>query len=65
MPHIDPARWRKSSHSGAGNNCVEAAGFGDLVGLRDSQAPERGHIVLTGAEWRALIAAVRNGAPQR
>ena len=30
------AHWRKSSHSGGGNDCVEVAG-GTSVGVRDSK----------------------------
>lgn len=57
------AVWRKSSfsESGAGGTCVELAGLGEFVGVRDSNAPEAGHLVLPRGELRALLEAVAHG----
>lgn len=29
--------WRKSSHSGSGDQCVEVSGAASVVGIRDSK----------------------------
>lgn len=34
-----PAKWRKSSASGAGNDCVELAYHSGFNGVRDSKNP--------------------------
>lgn len=45
------AAWRKSSFSGSGANCVEAAYARDLTGVRDSKNPEHGALVFERASW--------------
>jgi hypothetical protein len=58
---ISGARWRKSSHSGGGNDCVEVAFVGDGAAVRDSKDPEGGAFRLPASGWRGLLAAVRTG----
>jgi hypothetical protein len=59
--------WRKSSHSGDGNSCVEvatrvpSASQARVVGLRDSQQGGRGPVLELGlAVWAEFIASVKN-----
>ncbi|REF00303.1 DUF397 domain-containing protein [Thermomonospora umbrina] len=60
MPAQD--RWRKSSHSGSGNNCVEIAIVAAaLMLVRDSKAPERGTIQVTTGAWRDFSRRVKAG----
>lgn len=48
--------WRKSSHSDeTGGACVELAQLGGVVGLRDSKAPNNGHLTLTPQAFATLI----------
>ncbi|MGW2313374.1 DUF397 domain-containing protein [Actinomadura luteofluorescens] len=49
--------WRKSSYSGAGGTeeCVELAPLGNAIGVRDSRAPEAGHLVLAPQVFAALL----------
>jgi len=54
-------RWRKSSHSGGGNDCVEVAFVAGGAALRDSKDPEGGAFRLPSSGWRGLLAAVRTG----
>ncbi|HEX5567790.1 MAG TPA: DUF397 domain-containing protein [Streptomyces sp.] len=35
------ARWRRSSHSGGSNDCVEIADLGARVAIRDSKDPRQ------------------------
>ena len=61
--HFDEAeaRWRTSSHSGGGNQCVEVAGnLPDRVLVRDSKNREGGiHVVGTSA-WRTFVTGVKH-----
>ncbi|MGW7458389.1 DUF397 domain-containing protein [Streptomyces sp. NPDC054797] len=66
---LDPYRsdltrtaWRKSSHSTAGQTCVEVAFLdGGAVALRDSKDTSRPALAFTPAEWAAFTAGVRDG----
>ncbi|WP_245975564.1 DUF397 domain-containing protein [Amycolatopsis palatopharyngis] len=53
--------WRRSSHSGGGNDCVEVAFHSGGVALRDSKHPFSGMLVTSRPGWSAMLAAVRAG----
>ncbi|MEV4003489.1 DUF397 domain-containing protein [Actinomadura sp. NPDC049753] len=53
--------WRKSSASGGGQECVEVAAAGPAVLVRDSRDTSAGFLTLDPAQWKALLAAIRNG----
>jgi Domain of unknown function (DUF397) len=55
--------WRKSSYSGTqGGNCVEVAGHGGMILVRDTKDHGRGPVHrFTAAGWRVFVAGVRNG----
>jgi uncharacterized protein DUF397 len=57
---VDPATWRKSSHSG-NNGCVEVLHGDDQVAVRDSKDPSGPVLLFTPLEWRAFLAGVRDG----
>ncbi|MFC5179782.1 DUF397 domain-containing protein [Actinomadura harenae] len=56
------ARWRKSSYStggdSGGTDCVEVAGLGAIVGIRDSKAADRGHLTVTRESLASLISCI-------
>ena len=54
-------RWRKSSYSGSGNNCVEVATAGAQVAVRDSKNPGGPEVACTRAAWRDLLTAIKSG----
>lgn len=56
--------WRKSSHSteGTSEQCVELARFPKAIGLRDSKAPGRGHLILTPHTFANLLAQAKRDA---
>lgn len=55
------AKWRTSSRSGTGSNCVEVAWTEGAVGVRDSKN-ERGPVLeFNHANWVAFQAAVKDG----
>ncbi|TDC49686.1 DUF397 domain-containing protein [Actinomadura sp. KC345] len=54
--------WRKSSHSGGAttqSDCVEVARLDGTVGLRDSKAPDAGHLSLSPAAFHELLSRVK------
>ncbi|MEW2354429.1 DUF397 domain-containing protein [Spirillospora sp. NPDC029432] len=52
------ADWRKSSYSTSnGGNCVELAGAGGVVGVRDSKDPNGPVLLVTRAALRAAVRA--------
>ena len=55
------AKWRKSSHSGAGNDCVELAIVRSGAAVRDSKNVTAGHLAFDGAGWHTFLSAVKAG----
>lgn len=58
---LSRAVWRKSSRSGGGNNCVEAAILGDQHLVRDSKHPDLGALALDEVTWLAFIRRIKAG----
>jgi hypothetical protein len=61
QPDVTALQWRKSSHSGSGNNCVEVASMAAAVAVRDSKDPDGGHLVFDAGDWEAFIAGIKRG----
>lgn len=53
--------WRKGSASSDADDCVEVAGDGRSVLVRDSRNPAAGLLALDPTQWHALLRAIRNG----
>jgi hypothetical protein len=57
--------WRKSTRSGTGGaggeECVEVAVLAEGRGIRDSKAPEAGHLTLSPSGFARLIAHTKRG----
>ncbi|MEU6746329.1 DUF397 domain-containing protein [Spirillospora sp. NPDC046719] len=57
--------WRKSSHSGSGagggQDCVEIAFLAGGRGIRDSKAPDAGHLTLSPDDFAQLIDRAKRG----
>lgn len=57
---LTSAQWRKSSHSGAqGGDCVEVAGVGGGIALRDSKDPGGPALMLDRGSWRRFTAQIK------
>lgn len=59
------ARWRKSSRSGSGNNCVEVAtnlvpSSGQVL-IRDSKNPTGDVLSVNLEGWKTFVAGVHGG----
>lgn len=57
--------WRKSSASGTnGENCVEVAALPDsLIAIRDSKAPDAGHVEITRRIFGRLASKIKDDSP--
>jgi hypothetical protein len=61
MEEIAP-RWRKSSYSDNGGNCVEVAtDLPHIVAVRDSKNPSGPALSFGSEEWSAFAAGVKRG----
>jgi hypothetical protein len=58
---LNGARWRKSSRSGAGNDCVELVVARIGAAVRDSKNPEAGHVAFATTGWGAFMGVVKEG----
>ncbi|MFL6126472.1 DUF397 domain-containing protein [Actinophytocola sp.] len=61
MIDLSEARWRKSSRSGAQNDCVELVVATVGTAVRDSKSPAAGHVSFATADWGAFMGAVKDG----
>jgi hypothetical protein len=60
---VDP-RWRKSSFSGNGGDCVEVGQVGNgVIVVRDTRDRSGTAHRYAPAAWRAFVARVRSGDP--
>lgn len=57
---LSRAPWRKSSFSGAANNCVEVATVGPLVAVRDTAIRSGALLVFSPAAWRSFATDLRS-----
>jgi hypothetical protein len=58
---LEGAVWRKSSRSGAGNDCVELVVGGSGAAVRDSKAPEAGHVIVAETGRQGFLGFVKEG----
>ncbi|MEV8328627.1 DUF397 domain-containing protein [Kitasatospora sp. NPDC056731] len=62
--HLDlsGARWRKSTYSGGGGECIEVADdFPGIVPVRDSKDPNGHTLAFPADAWQAFVTAVGAG----
>ncbi|GDY31578.1 DUF397 domain-containing protein [Gandjariella thermophila] len=58
---LSRARWRKSSRSGGGNQCVELALLPAGAAVRDSKNPTGPALVVGRTAYETFLDAVRAG----
>ena len=54
-------QWRKSSYSGAANNCVELAEIDGRIAIRDSKSPDQPPLLFPRPALTAFLTAVKAG----
>ncbi|WP_017586206.1 DUF397 domain-containing protein [Nocardiopsis ganjiahuensis] len=59
MSDVESDRWRKSSYSGGGKDCVEVAEASSKTLVRDSKQPELGHLAFASGGWNAFLSSVK------
>ncbi|MEU1883353.1 DUF397 domain-containing protein [Streptosporangium sp. NPDC020072] len=61
-PNLTSAKFRKSTLSGANDNCVEVAtNLPGLVAVRDSKDPSGPALAFTPTQWRSFIGRINTG----
>ncbi|TCO56565.1 DUF397 domain-containing protein [Actinocrispum wychmicini] len=53
------ALWRKSSHSGAGNDCVEIALVVTGAAVRDSKNPDGPRLRFADKQWASFLTVTK------
>jgi hypothetical protein len=57
-------RWRKSSYSNSGANCVEIARTrSGKIAVRDSKDPDARSLSFSPGEWQSFITKIRTAVP--
>ena len=56
---LGSAMWRKSSRSGAGNDCVELVVGRSGAAVRDSKNADAGHLEFEVSGWHAFLGVVK------
>lgn len=60
MEEID-SRWRKSSYSDNGGNCVEVAtNLPHIVAVRDSKNPSGPALSVSGQAWSSFVRGIKH-----
>ncbi|BCJ37982.1 hypothetical protein Athai_54850 [Actinocatenispora thailandica] len=57
-PNPSATRWRKSSRSNTGGNCVEIADSPGVIAIRDSKNPAGPVLTVTHDAWTAFMSAL-------
>jgi Domain of unknown function (DUF397) len=61
LSDLTGAEWRKSSRSGAGNDCVELVVARNGAAVRDTKNRGAGHITFAGTGWDAFVGTLKEG----
>lgn len=55
----DYSDWRKASYSNGSGQCVETAGNGGTIAVRDTADSDSGTLTFPADAWRAFAATVK------
>lgn len=59
-PDLSTARWRKSTRSTTGGNCVEVADATTVIAVRDTKDPAGSVLTVTPEAWTAFTTALNH-----
>lgn len=65
MIDIRGARWRTSTYTSGGNDCVEVADLAQFVAVRDSKNPAGTVLAFQRRSWGAFAEQVKAGGFDR
>ena len=57
---LSRANWRRPRRSGSNGNCVEAAGDGRVIAVRDSKDSAGKYLVFEPRAWREFAARLKD-----
>jgi hypothetical protein len=60
-PDASGVKWRKSSYSANGGNCVEVANLPGVVSVRDSKNPDGPRLAVADIAWSAFLTGIQHG----
>jgi hypothetical protein len=60
LPDLSRAGWRRSRYSGSNGNCVETAGDGRVVAVRDSNDSAGRYLAFKPSAWREFAARLKD-----
>lgn len=60
-PDLTGVRWRTSSRSGGGQNCVEVARSTTWAAIRDTKNRDAGTLVFDAATFDPVLANIKTG----
>lgn len=63
--HMPGEAWRKSSYSGANNDCIEVGSMPGTVTVRDTKDPHGPALAFSPAAWDTLTAKLKGSTPGR
>ncbi|HEY8458609.1 MAG TPA: DUF397 domain-containing protein [Actinopolymorphaceae bacterium] len=58
---LSRARWRKASASVGMQQCVEVAGLGTQVAVRDSKDRQGPSLIFSASAWSAFVGGAKKG----
>lgn len=53
-------RWRTSTYSASGTNCVEVGPTPTVIGIRDTKNRDAGTIAVSAYAWSVFVSSVKS-----
>ncbi|PRW61699.1 DUF397 domain-containing protein [Actinopolyspora mortivallis] len=58
---LSQARWRKSTRSNGGGQCLEVGYVSEVVGIRDTKDRHGGTLAVDRATWASFVRTIKQG----
>ena len=60
-PDLTGAKWRTSSRTSQGSECVEVASAERMIAVRDSKDPDGPNLAFAARDWAKFMTATKSG----